>query len=75
MLYLNNSSKIPLYHQIYEYIKMQIITGELEAGSRLISLREYSKLLCVSRNTVENAYAQLCAEGYVENRPWRWLLY
>ena len=40
-------------------------------GARLPSARRLSKHLDVSRNTVDTAYAQLCAEGYIESKPKR----
>lgn len=61
-------SKLPLYQQIYTQLKQQIVTGVLKVGTRLTSTRELAKNLCVARNTVENAYAQLCLEGYVLNK-------
>ncbi|AFS77410.1 GntR family transcriptional regulator [Gottschalkia acidurici 9a] len=65
MIYINNLIKTPLYQQIYQQIKSEIIIGNLKAGDKLISTRELAKTLCVSRNTVERAYFQLCIEGYV----------
>ncbi|QXE90328.1 MocR-like pyridoxine biosynthesis transcription factor PdxR [Geomonas subterranea] len=68
MIYLNPESKKPLYQQLYEQLKQNIITGEYEKGSRLTSTRDLAKNLSIARNTVEAAYDQLCIEGYVEGR-------
>ena len=68
MITLNSNSELPLYMQIYEQIRNEIITGELPVGSKLPSTRHLSDLLSVGRNTVENAYLQLSSEGYVESR-------
>ena len=68
---LDTSKKEPLYEQIYNSIKEEIITGVLPFGARLPSARRLSKHLDVSRNTVDTAYAQLCAEGYIESKPKR----
>ncbi len=68
MITLNNNAGIPLYMQIYEQIKEEIITGALPVGSKLPSTRQLSDTLSVGRNTVENAYLQLASEGYVESR-------
>ncbi|WP_136515003.1 MocR-like pyridoxine biosynthesis transcription factor PdxR [Geomonas edaphica] len=68
MIYLNPESKKPLYQQLYEQLKQNIVTGEYEKGSRLISTRDLAKNLSIARNTVEAAYDQLCIEGYVEGR-------
>jgi GntR family transcriptional regulator/MocR family aminotransferase len=68
MIVIDNTSAIPLYFQIYEQIKEQIISGQLVEGSKLPSTRSLSIDLKVSRNTVESAYQQLCSEGYVESK-------
>lgn len=68
---LDASKKEPLYEQIYNSIKEEIVTGVLPFGARLPSARRLSKHLDVSRNTVDTAYAQLCAEGYIESKPKR----
>ena len=68
---LDTSKKEPLYEQIYNSIKEEIITGVLPFGARLPSAMRLSKHLDVSRNTVDTAYAQLCAEGYIESKPKR----
>lgn len=64
---LNPDSAQPLYEQIYLKIRADIISGELEIGARLPSKRQLAQHLQLSVNTVENAYAQLLAEGYLES--------
>ncbi len=61
----SKNSQIPLYKQIYEYFANEIRLGILKENSKLPSVRELTKKLGVSKNTVESAYQQLCAEGYV----------
>lgn len=65
MIFLNPRQKTPLYQQLYDQMKRKIIAGEWGAGKRLPALRTMAQELCVSRNTVENAYGQLSLEGYV----------
>lgn len=65
----SSSDRHPLYIQIYNYIKERIEKGELKAKSKLPSKRELSAHLKVSVITVENAYMQLIAEGYVYTKP------
>ncbi|WP_075980651.1 MocR-like pyridoxine biosynthesis transcription factor PdxR [Bacillus massilinigeriensis] len=60
--------KKPLYMQLYEYIKNQIKKDKLEPDEQLPSKRKLAQHLQVSMNTVENAYEQLLAEGYVYSR-------
>ena len=57
----------PLYQQIYEYIKSEIISGNLTSGTRLPSTRVLSQNLDVSRSTVCLAFDQLLSEGYIES--------
>lgn len=66
---LNRSSDMPLYEQLYHYIKKEIIEGRLEYGTKLPSKRKLAEFLKISQNTVEAAYEQLAAEGYIESRP------
>lgn len=68
MILLDRNSARPLYIQIYEHIRDEIISGELAEGRRLSATRQQAENLGVSRNTVEQAYLQLCSEGYLENR-------
>lgn len=58
-----------LYGHLYEVIKRDIIDGTLPADYKLPSKRSFSKNLGVSIITVENAYAQLIAEGYIYSIP------
>lgn len=66
---LDTSKGIPLYEQIYTYIKEDIKKGNLLCGQRLPSSRKLSMYLEVSRSTVELAYEQLVSEGYLETIP------
>ncbi|KWU68544.1 GntR family transcriptional regulator [Priestia megaterium] len=66
---LNRKDDIPLYHQLYEYIKKEIVSSRVEVNDKLPSIRSLAAYLNVSRNTVDMAYQQLLAEGYVESRP------
>ncbi|HGM5420357.1 TPA: PLP-dependent aminotransferase family protein [Serratia liquefaciens] len=58
----------PLYRQIYLRIKDAIAQGSLLAGSRLPSVRGLASDLGVARATVESAYGQLIAEGFLQSR-------
>ena len=68
---IDPGSKIPLYEQIYDYIKQEIQSGRIRSGDRLPSTRALCRHLEVSRSTVELAYEQLLSEGYVETVPYR----
>ena len=75
MIDLQGGAKAPLYEKIYEYIKNEIVDGKISKGEKLPSTRLLAKNLSVSRSTVELAYDQLLAEGYIEAEPYRCLLY
>ena len=61
MISLDQNSRDPLYLQIYDSMRRDIT-------EKLMPIRKLAESLDVSRNTVENAYAQLLAEGYVTSR-------
>ena len=69
MVPIVNKDSIPLYEQIYNYIKEEIRAGRLRAGSRLPSTRTLGENLHVSRSTTQLAYEQLLSEGYIEALP------
>lgn len=68
---LDSKSDEPMYHQIYSYIKNEILSGRLVCDEKLPSARELAGYLAVSRNPVDTAYEQLVAEGYVYSLPKR----
>ena len=67
MFILDKSSNIPLYKQLYEQLKQQILSGKISAGLRLPSTRELSFEYKLGRNTVIEAYQQLEVEGYIKS--------
>ncbi len=69
MFILDYRSRQPLHKKIYQKLKKQILSGELQPDTKLPSIKNFSLELSVSRNTVEHAYQQLCAEGYIHSRP------
>ena len=54
-----------LYEHLYKCIRNDILCGNLSMGEKLPSKRNFAKNLGISTITVENAYAQLIAEGYI----------
>src|SRR5690348_16546875 len=65
---LDQHVSVPLYRQLYERLRGSILTGQLEAGTRLPSTRVLASELGVSRTTTALAYEQLQMEGYLESR-------
>ena len=62
---LNNSSMIPIYEQLMDQIKAQILSGELKDNEALPSVRSLSGELKISALTVKKAYDKLEEEGFV----------
>ena len=58
-----------LYEYLYRKIRQDILTGQLRPQERMPSRRAFARNLGVSVVTVETAYSQLAAEGYLESRP------
>ena len=58
-----------LYEFLYKCIKNDIIQGIILSGEKLPSKRALAKNLAISVITVENAYGQLLAEGYIYSIP------
>lgn len=68
-LIFDSTSGKAKYHQLYEYIKNEIVNGGFRGGEKLPSKRALASHLKISALTVENAYAQLAAEGYIYSVP------
>lgn len=66
---LDEQKREPLYGQLAQYFRDEILSGRIRAGTRLPSVRHLCRSAGVSKNTVETAYQQLLAEGFVESRP------
>lgn len=66
---LEADSNVPLYEQLYLHIRQAIVDDTLTTGTKLPSKRKLGEFLDVSQTTVELAYAQLLAEGYIESLP------
>ena len=65
----NNRNKKSLYEYLYTCIKDDIISGKLTPDTKLPSKRDFAKNHGISVVTVENAYGQLLAEGYIYSLP------
>jgi GntR family transcriptional regulator len=62
---ISNSSEKPIYEQITSQMKQMIISGELEAGSMLPSMRMLAKELRISVITTKRAYEDLERDGFI----------
>ena len=68
-IFLDANADIPMYRQLYNSIRERICGGSLSVGEKMPSIRRISEELGVSRTTAEQAYQQLCVEGYLVSRP------
>ena len=68
-LIISNSSGKPIYEQITDQVKEQIMTGALAAGDALPSMRVLAKELRISVITTKRAYEELERDGFLDNVP------
>lgn len=68
MFQLDRRNSVPLYNQLYQEIKEAIAAGKIPVGTKLPSKRKLADFLAISQTTVELAYSQLVAEGFIEAR-------
>ena len=65
---LKKAPGVPLYEALYRCIREDILSGKLKEGQKLPSKRALCDNLGISKITVEGAYQQLLAEGYISSR-------
>lgn len=65
---LKNGSPVPIYEQIREAIKEEILKGKLKAGEKLPSVRSLARELSISILTVKKAYDELEKEGFIVSK-------
>ncbi|MBE7681192.1 GntR family transcriptional regulator [Paenibacillus sp. P13VS] len=61
-------NNLPIYLQIMQYIKKQIVTGTLKAGDKIPSVRELAAELQINPNTVQRTFQELEREEVVETK-------
>jgi GntR family transcriptional regulator len=68
ILDINYHSGVPIYRQIIDQVREQIMAGLLKEGQQLMPVRELSSKLAVNPMTVSKAYSAMEAEGLLERR-------
>lgn len=68
LLEIDHHSGVPIYRQVIEQIRQQIMAGRLSEGEQLMSVRDLAAQLRVNPMTISKAYAMLEVEGLVERR-------
>ena len=69
MLTLNYRDSQPIYGQIRDGLRRMIVSGALEPGEKLPSVRAMAVDLSINPNTIQRAYAELEAEGFICSVP------
>lgn len=69
MLTIDRNAGEKIYQQLYHQIRAEIETGVRRPGALMPSTRFLAQQLAVSRNTIDHAYAELVAEGYLTSKP------
>lgn len=65
MIHLDYRDTRPLYEQVRDGLRKLMVTGVLQPGDKLPSVRSLAMELAINPNTIQRAYGQLEAEGYV----------
>jgi len=68
MFVLDHNDQVPLYKQLYKQIRAHVLSGKIPSHAKLPSVRDLAVELLTSRNTIEGAYQELYAEGYIYSK-------
>lgn len=71
MFLVNPKSKQPLYEQLVEQLRRQLILGGMEAGAAMPSVRQLATELGINPNTIQKAYRRIEEEGMIISVPGR----
>ena len=69
MFLLNPRSKQPLYEQLVEQLRRQIVLGGMKAGASMPSVRQLATELGINPNTIQKAYRRMEEEGMILSIP------
>ena len=68
MYSIDSRSAVPVYEQLKRQIIIHIVSGELDDGNKLPSIRELASAILINPNTVAKTYKQLETDGFVTSR-------
>ncbi|URZ02657.1 GntR family transcriptional regulator [Clostridium felsineum] len=66
MIYIDNKSSSPIYEQVIDQVKEQVIKGILRGGDKLPSVRQMASIITVNPNTISRAYSELERQNIIE---------
>jgi len=69
MVHLDYRDGRPIYAQIIDSFREQIVSGVLQPGEKLPSVRELAGILAINPNTIQRSYRQMEAEGWIVTVP------
>ena len=69
MIQLNYRDARPIYSQITDGVREQVLAGVLQSGDRLPSVRELASQLAINPNTIQRAYRELEMQGWIATIP------
>ena len=69
MITINYRDGRPIYEQVKEQLRVLVVSGSLPFGEKLPSVRELASSLAINPNTIQRAYRELEAEGYIVSVP------
>lgn len=65
MIHLNYRDSRPIYEQIKDGLRQLVVAGAIKPGEKLPSVREFAASMAINPNTIQRAYRELEAEGYI----------
>ena len=71
MISLNYRDARPIYEQVKDGLRHLVVTGAMEPGEKLPSVRSLAAALAINPNTIQRAYNELESEGYLVSQPGR----
>ena len=69
MITINYRDGRPIYEQVKDSLRTLVVTGALPPGEKLPSVRELAGRLAINPNTIQRAYRELEAQGYIVSVP------
>lgn len=69
MISINYRDPLPLYEQIKQKLQQMLLSGTYSSDTKLPSVRELATQLAINPNTIQRAYKELEADGYIISIP------
>lgn len=69
MIHLDYRDARPIYSQIIDAVREQIVAGVLQQGDKMPSVRELAAELTINPNTIQRAYRELEMQGWIASVP------